>query len=231
MTAATYRQERRETLSSVSFDSPPGTSRSAVASRLSSSGILGILSPHSAKCAVAENWLTLFRSDLQTSVRPRQVKDASGPARTEIARRRHTKCNGKLPAPAGSSNRRVGYSGLAADKDESRAVDGTGYRGCIVLSLHGQGSAVHVHLGFHGGQLGRDGPRNRARASFARHALHFVGRLHGDPFMAWLGHFSGLHRLSKSELVTTLTLESAIAPPASMGERKPRAASGMPMTL
>ena len=44
-------------------------------------------------------------------------------------------------------------------------------------------------------------------------------------------HFAGRHRRSKSALVTTLTLESAIAAPAYTGVRKPNAASGSPTTL
>ncbi len=47
-------------------------------------------------------------------------------------------------------------------------------------------------------------------------------------------HFSppaGRQRLSVSALVTTLTLENAIAAPAITGFRKPSAASGMPTTL
>ena len=39
------------------------------------------------------------------------------------------------------------------------------------------------------------------------------------------------HVLSKSALVTTLTLENAMAAPASMGLSRPKAASGMPIRL
>ena len=43
--------------------------------------------------------------------------------------------------------------------------------------------------------------------------------------------FSGRQRDSHSALLTTLTLLSAMAAPASMGLSPPSAASGMPMTL
>ena len=49
------------------------------------------------------------------------------------------------------------------------------------------------------------------------------------------GHFPavkrGFQRVSKAELVTTETEENAIAAPAKTGDRTPKAASGMPMTL
>ena len=41
----------------------------------------------------------------------------------------------------------------------------------------------------------------------------------------------GLHRLSSSALLTTLTLDMAIAAPATMGVKKPKAASGIPTAL
>jgi hypothetical protein len=41
----------------------------------------------------------------------------------------------------------------------------------------------------------------------------------------------GLQRRNTSELLTTLTLDMAIAAPANMGLRKPRAASGRPAVL
>lgn len=43
--------------------------------------------------------------------------------------------------------------------------------------------------------------------------------------------WSGLQRDNHSALLTTLTLLSAMAAPASMGLSPPKAASGMPMTL
>src|SRR5690606_16413500 len=41
----------------------------------------------------------------------------------------------------------------------------------------------------------------------------------------------GFHRARNSELVTTLTLDAAMAAPAMIGLSRPRAASGMPITL
>src|SRR5690606_20295065 len=80
------------------------------------------------------------------------------------------------------------------------------------------GFVIACHLHRHAGAFGRFADTVQAVAPGFGHF-----RFHRSP--------PGFQRRSVSALVTTLTLDMAIAAPATTGLRKPSAASGMPITL